>query len=150
MNGTLWQIAQINVGRLRVEPPHPMITEFMDNLDRINALAESSPGFVWRLKDDSNNATSIRAFDDPRIAVNMSVWETVEALQAYAYRSEHVQFFRRRKEWFEAFGMPHLALWWVKAGTIPTVKEAKARLLHLHAHGPTAQAFTFRERFESA
>ena len=73
-----------------------MIAEFMDNLDRINAVAEASPGFIWRLKDDSNNATAIRVFEDPRIAVNMSVWESIEALQAYAYRSEHVQFFRRR------------------------------------------------------
>ncbi len=142
-----WHIAQINVGRLRVEPPHPMIAEFMDNLDRINAVAEASPGFIWRLKDDSNNATAIRVFDDPRIAVNMSVWASVEALQTYAYRSEHVQFFRRRAEWFEDFGQPHLALWWVKAGHIPDGAEGRARLEHLVSHGNSAHAFTFRERF---
>jgi hypothetical protein len=143
----IWHIAQINVGRLRVEPPHPMIAEFMDNLDRINTMAEVSPGFVWRLKDDSNNATSIRVFDDARIAVNMSVWESIAALQAYAYRSEHVQFFRRRSEWFEEFGGPHLALWWVKPGHIPTGLEGRSRLEHLTAHGPSAASFTFREQF---
>ncbi len=142
-----WHIAQINVGRLRVEPPHPMIAEFMDALDRINALAEASPGFVWRLKDDSNNATSIRVFDDPRIAVNMSVWESLETLQAYAYRTEHVQFFRRRAEWFEPFGAPHLALWWVPAGHVPSAGEGRGRLARITADGAGPHAFTFKERF---
>ncbi len=145
-----WHIAQINVGRLRVEPPHPVIAAFMDNLDRINALAEASPGFVWRLKDDSNNATSIRVFDDPRIAVNMSVWASIEALQAYAYRSEHVQFLRRRAEWFEPFDGPHLALWWVAEGRVPTAPEGRQRLAHLAQHGPSPHAFTFKDRFAPA
>jgi hypothetical protein len=147
MTGAAWYIAQINVGRLRAEPPHPSIAPFMDSLDRINALAEASPGFVWRLKDESNNATAIRVFDDPRIAVNMSVWESIEALQAYAYRSEHVEFFRRRQEWFEDFGAPHLALWWVEAEHRPTPLEGRARLAELQANGPSPRAFTFRERF---
>jgi hypothetical protein len=142
-----WHIAQINVGRLLYETDDPRLAGFMTNLDRINALAEASPGFLWRLKDDSNNATAIRVFDDPRIALNMSVWASLEDLQAYAYRSEHVTFFRRRAEWFEDFGQPHLALWWIAAGTLPTADDGKARLAHLSAHGPTAEAFTFRDRF---
>jgi hypothetical protein len=145
-----WHIAQVNVGRLKAEPGDPLIAEFMNSLDRINALAEASPGFVWRLKDESNNATSIRVFDDPRVAVNLSVWETIEALQAFAYRSEHVQFFRRRAQWFEDFGAQHLALWWVEAGTLPSALDAKARLEHLQNQGQSSLAFTFRERFPPA
>ena len=140
-------IAQINIGRLRFDTADPKLSGFMDNLERINALAEQSPGFVWRLKDDSGNATAIRVYDDPRIALNMSVWESHEALQAYAYRSEHVQFFRRRAEWFEDFGAPYLALWWIAAGDIPTPMAGQQKLQHLAEHGPSPEAFTFKERF---
>ena len=140
-------VAQINVGRLRYETDDPRLADFMTNLDRINALAEVSPGFVWRLKDDSGNATAIRVYDDPKIALNMSVWESLEQLQAYAYRSEHVMFFRRRAEWFADFGAPHMALWWIDAGAIPSAEDGKARLDHLSRHGPSVHAFTFKARF---
>lgn len=143
-----YHIAQINVGRLRYETDDPRLSDFMINLDRINAQAETSPGFVWRLEDDSGNATAIRVYDDPRIALNMSVWDTIEALQAYAYRSEHVQFFRRRAEWFEDFGAPYLALWWVPVGHLPEASEGKERLQHLATHGPSPHAFTFKDRFQ--
>ncbi|MBI2719110.1 MAG: DUF3291 domain-containing protein [Rhizobiales bacterium] len=140
-------LAQINVGRLRYDLDDPRLAGFIGNLDRINALAEASEGFLWRLKDSSGNATAIRAYDDPRIAVNMSAWASLEALQRFAYRSEHLNFFRRRSEWFEAFAAPFLALWWIEAGRWPSAAEGRARLEHLATHGPTPHAFTFRDRF---
>ena len=140
-------IGQINIGRLRYETDDPRLSDFMTNLDRINALAEATPGFVWRLKDDSGNATSIRVYEDPRIALNMSVWTSIEALQMFAYRSEHVQFMRRRSEWFEDFGAPYMALWWIEGGHVPTAEEGRARLEHLAGKGPSPHAFSFKERF---
>jgi hypothetical protein len=142
-----YQLAQINVAKLRYPMDDPRIADFANNLERINAVAESAPGFVWRLQDDSGNATHIRAYDDPLIIVNMSVWQSLEALQAFAYRTEHVQFFRRRSEWFEDFGAPYLALWWIAAGAYPTPHEGRKRLDLLAARGPSPEAFTFRERF---
>ena len=140
-------LAQINVGRFHFPADDPRNADFMNNLDGINALAEASPGFIWRLKDDSGNATAIRAFDDPHILVNMSVWDTVESLQLFAYRSEHVKFFRRRAEWFMDFGGPSMALWWVEAGHLPSPAEGRAMLEHIAKHGSTPTAFTFREKF---
>lgn len=125
----------------------PIMADFAQALDEINALAEQSPGFVWRLKDDSGNATAIQAFPDPFTLVNLSVWSSVEALKHYVYKSVHGKFFARRQAWFEKMESPHLALWWIPAGSLPTVVEAKARLDHLEAHGDTAQAFTFRQAF---
>lgn len=126
----------------------PIMTDFANALDEINALAEASPGFVWRFKDDaSNNATSVRPYDDPRILVNLSVWSSLEALRDFAYRSAHGKFFARRREWFEPYEAPHLALWWIPAGTTPTVDEARERLALLTASGETERAFTFRRAF---
>lgn len=142
-----FHIAQINIGRLLHDVADPRQAGFMDNLERINALAEQSPGFVWRLKDDSGNATAIRVYDDPRIALNMSVWRSIEDLQAFAYRTEHVQFFRKRAEWFENFGAPYLGLWWVPVGHLSTAEEGRARLEHLSAHGSAPYCFTFKDRF---
>ena len=142
-----YHLAQINVGRFHVPAEDPRNADFMNNLDTINALAESAPGFIWRLKDDTGNATSIRAFDDPAILVNMSVWESIESLQRFAYRSAHVKFLRRRAEWFADFGGPMMALWWVKAGRLPPASEGRAMLAHITAHGSTPTAFTFREKF---
>lgn len=125
----------------------PIMAEFAQALDEINALAERSPGFVWRLKDDSGNATAIQAFADPLTLVNLSVWSTVESLKDYVYKSVHGKFFARRQAWFEKSESPHLALWWIPAGSLPTVMEAKERLDHLTLHGATAHAFTFRQPF---
>jgi hypothetical protein len=124
----------------------PPLAEFMAALDGVNTLAEASPGFVWRLKSDSGNATDIKASDDPRFIVNMSVWSSVEALFAFVYRSAHTKVMTRRREWFERPEAAYQVLWWVPAGTTPSVDEALARLEHLRAHGPTAHAFTFKER----
>jgi hypothetical protein len=125
-----WHLAQINIGRVRGPMDSPVMAEFKAALDEINALAEASPGFVWRLKDDSGNATAIHEFPDPRLLVNMSVWTDVASLQAY-----------------EKFDRAHLALWWIPVGHIPTVDEAKTRLDRLDQAGPTPEAFTFRAAF---
>jgi hypothetical protein len=143
-----WQLAQVNIGRLRAPVDDPLIADFVAGLDRINALADQTPGFVWRLQTEDGNATAIRPdTDDELLAINMSVWESIEALADYVYRSEHVTFMRRRREWFERFSGVYLALWWIPAGTIPTVVEAMDRIAHLDRRGPTPTAFTFRQLF---
>jgi hypothetical protein len=142
-----FHLAQVNIGRLLAPIDDPLIADFVAQLDAVNALADASPGFVWRLKDESGNATAIPAFDDPRMIINMSVWESFEALRDYVYRSDHTKVLTRRRDWFEKLDRPHLALWWVPAGTLPTVEEAKRRLQILAQRGPTPDAFTFRDRF---
>jgi hypothetical protein len=143
-----WHLAQLNIGRLRAEVDDPSIAEFMDNLDPINALAEVSPGFVWRLQTDEGNATAIRAFEgDPLMVLNLSVWESIESLADFAYRSAHTPFLRRRGEWFERLGEVYMVLWWIPAGTVPTVGEALDRLDHLKRVGPSPEAFTFHRPF---
>jgi hypothetical protein len=142
-----WQLAQINIGRTRAPLEDPSMAEFMAALDPVNALADTSPGFVWRLQDDSGHATYIRAFDDPQMIINLSVWESVEALRAFTYRGDHTAVLTRRKEWFDKLDRPHLALWWTPAGSHPTAAEGLARLDHLHRHGPTEHAFTFTKPF---
>ncbi|MCU1448681.1 MAG: hypothetical protein JWP02_851, partial [Acidimicrobiales bacterium] len=122
--------------------------DIRNNLDPINALAEESPGYVWRLQDEGGNATGIKVFDDDLEIINLTVWESIEALADFTYRSGHVDFLRRRREFFEAPGQPILCLWWIPEGTIPTVEDAIARLEHLRSHGPTPTAFTFRTRFD--
>lgn len=144
------QLAQINVARALHDLADPRMAEFVDNLDGVNALAEASEGFVWRLKDDTGNATGI-AFDaDPRVIVNMSVWATIEALEAFAYRTMHRRFVQRRKQWFELFGAPYVALWWVEPGHRPTPAEGRLRLSHLGQYGPSPFAFTFKKRFPAS
>src|SRR5436190_11361510 len=142
-----FQIGQIHIGRAVGPVDGPALAEFMALLDPINALADSAPGFVWRMQDEDGNNTSLRPYDDDRIIVNMSVWESVEALWDFVYGTQHVAVLRRRREWFELFPTTYLALWWVPAGTIPTVEDAKPRLASLDAHGPTPYAFTFKQRF---
>ena len=119
---------------------------FVAALEPINALADAAPGFVWRLQDDSGDATSIRVFDDELMLINMSVWESIEPLGDFVYRSEHTAVMRRRKQWFETMRL-YLALWWVPPGYRRTTVEAQARLEHLRLHGPTPHAFTFKRRF---
>ena len=119
----------------------------MSLLDPVNALADAAPGFVWRLQDESGDATAIRPFDDESIMVNMSVWQSIDLLWDFVYRTMHIEVLRRRREWFEHFGQTYTALWWIEAGTLPTLEDAKERLAHLEAHGPSAYAFTFKQRF---
>lgn len=148
MNRTNYHLAQVNIGRLRASIDDPLIGGFVARLADINALAEQSPGFVWRLQTEEGNATYLRPFNDERIIVNMSVWESVEALKKYVYKTAHAEVMRQRKEWFENFEGMYLALWWVRAGHLPTVGEAKERLTHLEQHGASAYAFTFRKVYE--
>jgi len=144
---TGYHLAQMNIAKARVPLDDPLMADFVANLDRINALADRSPGFVWRLQSDSGNATDIQAFDDPLVIVNMSLWRSYGELADYVYRSEHTKIMVRRREWFQPLPRPFLVAWWVVAGTFPTVAEGKARLDHLARHGATPHAFTLRERF---
>ena len=142
------QLAQINVARLLAPIDAPETADFVAALEPVNGRADRSPGFVWRLQTESGDATSVQAFDDPLVIVNLTVWESIEALEAFAYReASHLAVLRRRREWFERHTEAPTALWWVPTGHIPTVAEALDRLAGLRAGGPTARAFTFRERF---
>ena len=142
-----WHIAQMNVATALYPLEDQGMAEFMGLLDTINALAESSPGFVWRLKSDQGNATDLRATDDPKFIVNMSVWQSVEALFDFAYKSAHRLVMAKRRQWFVPPAGAYQVLWWVKAGDEPTAEEGLARLRHLEQHGPTAHAFTFKNKF---
>ena len=141
-----YDLAQLNVARLRAPLDSPELKDFVDWLEPINAVSDRSPGFVWRLQTDEGDATSIRVFDDDMVIVNMSVWESVEALTAFVYRSEHKDVFARRKEWFERMDN-YLVLWWVPTGHVPSVVEGVGRLEHLREHGPTSEAFTMKQPF---
>ena len=140
------QIAQVNIALPRAPLDSDLLADFVALLDPINELADRSPGFVWRLQTEEGDATAIRAFDDDRLIVNMSVWESIEALWAFVYDSAHLDVMRRRREWFERMQM-HMCLWWVPPGHEPTIAEAEERLAHLRAHGPNPHAFTFKQRF---
>jgi hypothetical protein len=140
-------LAQFNVARLHAPIDDPSIAEFVEALEPINALADTAPGFVWRLQTDDGDATSIRLFDDDLIIVNMSVWESVESLRAFVYTTEHRRYLARRKEWFGPMDEDYLVLWWVQSGTTPDPTEGVARLERLRTHGPTPEAFTFRQAF---
>jgi hypothetical protein len=144
---TGFQLAQVNIGRARGEMTEPVMAEFVANLPEINALAERSLGFVWRLQTEDGDATAVRPYEDLRILINLSVWADLPALRAYVYRSAHAAVMRRRREWFERFDRVYVALWWVPAGHRPAVAEAVARLAHLEQHGPTAFAFSFAQPF---
>ncbi len=140
-----YQLAQINIAKLLKPIDHPQIADFVDQLDEINALAEQSKGFVWRLKDDgSNDATSINPFEDPHIIVNMSVWQDTETLKEYVYNSAHVRVLTRRKDWFEKPAKAHMALWWIKKGEFPSAEEGRKRIEYLQKNGNSKYAFTFR------
>ena len=142
-------IAQLNVGRAVAPLDSGTMAEFMELLDPINAIADRSPGFVWRLEDEEGTgATGIKLTDDDQFIVNMSVWESIAALRAFVYDGEHVDVMRRRREWFERYGRPFMVLWWVPAGHVPTTGEAMERLALLEEHGPTPDAFTFKVRFD--
>jgi hypothetical protein len=141
-------LAQINVGRLRAPIDDPLVAEFVNALDQINALADQSPGFVWRLQSEEGNATGIQTTDDQLFIINMSVWETADDLFNYVYRTEHVDFLRNRRDWFERMGEAHMCLWWVAAGEFPSIDDGLERLEHFQKTGPTPIAFSFRDQFD--
>ena len=143
-----WEIAQLNVGRAVSPLDEAPMVDFMARLDEINALAQRSPGFVWRLQGDGGNNTDYKVDDgDPLFIVNLSVWSSLEDLHAFTYRSDHRTVFARRYEWFERRTVPNAVIWWQPAGTIPDVPEALRRLRLLETDGPTPEAFTFKSSF---
>jgi hypothetical protein len=145
-------LAQVNVARLREPLNSPLLADFVAALNPVNAAADAAPGFVWRLETEDGNATAVHAFEWDRagsagVLVNMSVWESVEALAAYVYSDTHRQVLRRRREWFERMATAHVALWWIPRGHLPTTGEAEERVLHLREFGPTPRAFTLKQHF---
>jgi len=144
---TAFHLAQVNIGRLRAPLDDPLLAGFVARLEDINALADASPGFVWRLQTEAGDATSLRPYDDERILFNLSVWASAEDLREFVYRSAHAGVMRQRKSWFERFDGMYYALWWIPAGHVPAIAEAKERLEHLRSHGESARAFTFARLF---
>ncbi|WP_241479673.1 DUF3291 domain-containing protein [Nocardiopsis lucentensis] len=142
-----YQLAQLNIAVMRAPLDDPSMRDFADGLDRINGIAESSPGYVWRLLDDGGkDATGLRDFGDD-VLMNLSVWKDVDALWDFTYRSDHLDFLRRRREWFERMREAFVVLWWIPTGTLPTVGEAKRRLDLLRTNGPSPEAFDLRTPF---
>ena len=144
---TDYHLAQINIARLLAPLDDPQLAEFVANLVPINALADGSPGFVWRFQTAAGDATSVRPYEDALIIVNFSVWTSVEALKSYVYQSAHAEIMRKRRQWFEKMADSYMALWWIPAGHTPTWPEAQARLAALRQQGETPYAFTFRRLF---
>ncbi len=142
-----WQLAQLNVAKWRYPVGDPRLADFVDNLDHINHMGDAAPGWVWRFEDESGSAIETRAFeDDPDMLLNLTVWESIEALWDFAFKTEHVEFLRRRGEWFVPHGAePSTVMWWVPEGHRPSTDEAVERLAHLAEHGPSPYAFSFRD-----
>jgi hypothetical protein len=147
MSSIKYHIAQVNIALMQAPLEDPLMAEFVSSLDEINALADSSPGFVWRLQTGQGNATDLRPYGYDRILFNLSVWESLEQLQAYVYKSAHGEVMRKRRQWFEKFEGMYFALWWVEAGHIPNVIEAKQKLDYLNEHGASAWTFNFKSPF---
>ena len=144
MSASRYQLAQFNIARLRAPLTDPAMAAFVENLQPINALADRSPGFVWRFQTEQGDATAERPYEDDRIIINFSIWEDLQALRQFVYQGAHAGILKRRREWFETLTDAYVALWWVPADHRPTVAEAIARLDHLKQHGPSPEAFTFR------
>jgi Domain of unknown function (DUF3291) len=142
-----FHLAQLNIAKMLAPIDSPIMANFVANLDNINALAEKSDGFVWRLKDDTNNAASIKIYDDDFLIVNMSVWENAETLFQFVFQSDHIEVFKRRKEWFTIMPEMHMALWYTPVEKLPTIEVAVERLNYLRAHGETPFAFSFKKKF---
>ena len=148
MSEARFHLALLNIGRVRAPIDSPQLKDFMDGLDSINALAERSPGFVWRYTSPGlNNATATRPFEDDDVLINFAVWQDREQLWEFVYRSQHLEYLVRRREWFQHMAEPFLVLWWIPAGHIPTLAEARQRLDQLRRDGPSPEAFTFRQPF---
>jgi heme-degrading monooxygenase HmoA len=147
-----FQLAQVNIARLKAPLEAPELADFVAALDPVNASADSAPGFVWRLQTEDGSATAVRAFEWDEhgaagVIVNLSVWESVDALADWVYSGLHREVLRRRAEWFHRVREAMVALWWVSAGTVPSVGDAEARVRSVRTHGPTPYAFTFRELY---
>ena len=143
-----YHLAQINIANSRGARDNDIMKGFIDRLDEINGIADNSPGFIWRLQTEEGDATAIQAFDDPLLLVNLSVWEDVDSLKSFVYKSLHVELIQDRDAWFKKMQESHQALWWIPKGHIPSVEEAKEKLGYLQANGPSEIAFTFSKSFE--
>jgi Domain of unknown function (DUF3291) len=143
----MYQLAQVNIARMLAPLSDPLMAGFVAQLDAINALADGSPGFLWRLQTEEGNATTLRPYEEDLILVNLSLWASLSDLLAFVYKSRHRSVLQQRQQWFERFDGPYLALWWVPSGHIPSVEEAKERLAYLRAHGETPYAFSFKKPF---
>ncbi|MFK8081408.1 MAG: DUF3291 domain-containing protein [Granulosicoccus sp.] len=143
-----WELAQLNIATLVAPLDSPVLADFVANLDRINGIADQSPGFVWRLQTNEGDATDLEHDFDNNVIVNLSVWESVEDLHNYVYKTAHAQVMSRRKEWFERMSDAYTVLWWVPKGHQPTTSEAKQKLDVLKSDGPGSAAFTFKNVFE--
>ena len=143
-----FHLAQINIAEAKETMDSATMKGFVGRLDEINALADQSPGFVWRLQTDEGDATAIQAFENPRVIVNMSVWENIESLRNFVYKSLHVELIRDRDAWFNKIQEMHQALWWIPAQLIPSIEEGKEKLNHLQSNGISKTAFTFAKSFQ--
>jgi len=143
----MYHLAQVNIGRMRAPLSDPQMAGFVAQLEPINALADTSPGFVWRLQTEDGDATTLRPYEDDSILLNLSVWRSLDDLYAFTYNSEHRQVMKQRRQWFEKFESVYVALWWVPAGHIPDTEEAKERLEYLRTHGETPYAFSYKKAF---
>jgi Domain of unknown function (DUF3291) len=143
----LYHVAQCNIGRVLAPLDSPQLAEFVAALEPVNRMADEAPGFVWRLQTEAGDATAIRAFDDDMLLLNMSVWQTLDALAEFTYRTPHRDVMRRRRQWFERLADAYVVLWWIPAGTLPTVADARERLERLRRDGPSPEAFTFQSPF---
>jgi hypothetical protein len=141
-----FELAQLNVAVMKQPLDSPLMADFVGNLERINALAEASSGFVWRLQTDDGDATALRPLGE-HVLVNMSVWRDLASLRDYVYESAHAEIMRQRRRWFTQSVTAYLVLWWVPPGHRPSIAEATDRLNHLRQHGPSATAFTFGKAF---
>ncbi len=141
-------LAQLNIAKARAPLDDPQMAEFVENLEPVNTLADNSSGFVWRLQDDSGDATSINAFDDPAIIVNMSVWDSVDSLKRFLFKTHHLVYLKRKTEWFEKLPVASHVLWWIEVGHIPSLDEAKARLQYLRKNGESAYAFGINGKYD--
>ncbi|MEU2750256.1 DUF3291 domain-containing protein [Streptomyces collinus] len=142
-----YELAEVNIARLKAPLDSPQLKDFVDALDPVNADADAADGFVWRLQGDTGNATDVSVFGDSWLILNMSVWRDADSLTVYMYQGRHREMLARRREWFERVEEAMVTLWWVPAGHRPTVAEAESRLLHIRTHGPTPYAFTLRTQF---
>lgn len=142
-----FHLAQINIARARYDLTSPAMHGFVSRLEQVNALADASPGFIWRLQTEDGDATALRVFDDPLLVINMSVWRDIESLKNFVYRSLHSELYKNRSTWFDRIDSANQALWWLPAGSLPTIDEGKVKLQLVERQGETPAAFTFARQF---
>ncbi|WP_226664729.1 DUF3291 domain-containing protein [Microbulbifer aggregans] len=142
-----YHLAQVNIAYGIETLDHPVMAGFVAELDRLNALADISEGFIWRLQSDEGDATAFKLYDDEKIILNMSVWESIETLKSYVYSGEHLEILKQKKQWFEKTKSAHLVLWWVPAGEIPSIEDVKSKLSLIQKLGPSEQAFNFARAY---